>query len=348
MNTTPAVTVSINTPKRPIRLLICDDSIFMRMAIRTLCEEEQQIIIVGEAKDGAEAIEAARTLEPDVVTMDVDMPGVDGVSATETIVRDYDIPVIILSGVTQRRSALANRALEIGAVDVIWKSASLMDIDIGGVAHTIIEKVLLWGRRPVNPGPYRDADAPIIAGPHDAILLSLGDGGPHALRMVLEPLPESGPPVIITADIPMACMEGFIQFVQRATGRPTVEAAERQVLRSGEIFIAHNTARLAVGSADSELVFQRVSPHETGNIQSTCSMMQATLANVAKNPLIVILSGASAEAWALKSAEARGLPVVVQLLASCVETKGARMALTEVSSAHEMSPSAISGLVVAK
>ena len=135
------------TQARPVRLLICDDSIFMRMAVRTLCEDHPEISVVGEAKDGAEAIELVETLRPDVVTMDVNMPGVNGASATESIVKTYQIPVIILSGLTQRRSAMANRLLEIGAADVIWKSASLMDIDIDAVAQIIIDKVLYWGRK---------------------------------------------------------------------------------------------------------------------------------------------------------------------------------------------------------
>ena len=131
----------------PVRLLICDDSIFMRMAIRAICEERPDIEILGEAKNGNEAIDMVARLRPDVITMDIDMPGGNGASATETIAREFDTPIIILSGLRQRRSVVAAKLREMGASDVIWKSASMMDIDIDGIGGLIVEKVLHWGRR---------------------------------------------------------------------------------------------------------------------------------------------------------------------------------------------------------
>ncbi len=136
-----------STAPAPVRLLICDDSIFMRMAIRAICGDRADIEIVGEAKDGPEAIAMVEALNPDVITMDVDMPGMNGASATQAIAAKVDTPIIILSGVRQRRSIVAAKLRELGASDVIWKSASMMDIDIDGIAEVIIEKVLHWGRR---------------------------------------------------------------------------------------------------------------------------------------------------------------------------------------------------------
>lgn len=135
------------TTPAPVRLLVCDDSIYMRMAIRAICEDHPDIVIVGEAKTGAEAISMAETLRPDVITMDVMMPDVSGASATELISKQSNIPIIILSGVRQRRSVVAAKLRALGASDVIWKSASMMDIDIEGIESAIREKVLRWGRR---------------------------------------------------------------------------------------------------------------------------------------------------------------------------------------------------------
>ena len=137
----------------PVRLLICDDSIFMRMAIRAICEDRPDIEIVGEAKNGDEAVSLVEALRPDIVTMDIDMPGMNGASATETIAKRFDTAIIILSGVRQRRSVIAARLREMGAVDVIWKSASMMDIDIDGITGVIVEKVLHWGRRSAQARP---------------------------------------------------------------------------------------------------------------------------------------------------------------------------------------------------
>lgn len=130
----------------PVRLLICDDSIFMRMAIHAICDDRPDIDIIGDAKNGSEAIELAQSLNPHVITMDVDMPDVNGASATQMIAKQMGIPIIILSGMRQRRSVAAAKLRELGASDVIWKSASMMDIDIDGIADIIVEKVLLWGQ----------------------------------------------------------------------------------------------------------------------------------------------------------------------------------------------------------
>ncbi len=146
----PTQTSSVSdqpTLPSPVRLLVCDDSIFMRMAINAICGDRPDIEIVGEAKNGEEAIALVETLRPDVITMDVDMPGVNGASATEVISKKFETPIIILSGVRQRRSTIAARLRELGASDVIWKSASMMDIDIDGIAEVIVEKVLYWGRK---------------------------------------------------------------------------------------------------------------------------------------------------------------------------------------------------------
>lgn len=136
-----------NSPDKPapVRLLICDDSVFMRMAIRAICEDRPDIEIVGEAKTGSEAVDLAQSLAPNVITMDIDMPEGNGAAATQRIASETGIPIIILSGMRQRRSVAAAKLRDLGASDVIWKSASMMDIDIDGIADIIVEKVLHWG-----------------------------------------------------------------------------------------------------------------------------------------------------------------------------------------------------------
>lgn len=145
------MTQETSTNGAAVRLLVCDDSIFMRMAIHAICDERPDIEIVGEATNGAEAIAMAKQLSPDVITMDVDMPDVNGASATRTIASETNIPIVILSGLRQRRSAAADKLRDLGASDVIWKSASMMDIDIDGIAGLILEKVLFWGRDHASP-----------------------------------------------------------------------------------------------------------------------------------------------------------------------------------------------------
>lgn len=132
--------------KNKIRLLIADDSMFMRMAICAMCEMRPDIEVVGEAENGEEAVQMATDLRPDIVTMDLDMPGMDGIEATAVISSRLGIPIVVLSGLSERGSELTRRAFEAGARDCICKSASIMDVDLGTVAEEVVKKIVQWGR----------------------------------------------------------------------------------------------------------------------------------------------------------------------------------------------------------
>src|SRR5260221_11229 len=100
-----------------IRLLVVDDSIYMQMAIRAMISVHPEIEIVGEANDGEQAIAMARQLLPDVITMDVNMPGLDGLEATRRIMADAPAPIIMVSSLTEKGARITFQALELGAVD---------------------------------------------------------------------------------------------------------------------------------------------------------------------------------------------------------------------------------------
>jgi len=335
-------TINVIKPvaKPPVRLLICDDSIFMRMAIRTICEDHPQITIIGEAKNGAEVIEAVRTLAPDVITMDVDMPGIDGIAATETISAEYDVPIIILSALTEKRSALAQHTLDAGAVDVIWKSASLMDIDIGGIADTIVEKILLWGTRPHQEQSLPENEV-VEREEHDIILIALGTGGPHAVGSCLGILPPDTPPIIVAANIPSACMEGFMRYLQRVTGQKTSEAEEGQFLQGNCIYVISSEMRLGVQKTDTGLCFNREPPQASTENWASSWRLQASIAATAEKPMVLLLSGALTDPRAVKTMSSRAVKVVVQNRLSCVDTAGGEIALTHMPSAIELTPASI-------
>ncbi|WP_085586458.1 response regulator [Thalassospira mesophila] len=276
----------------PVKVLICDDSVFMRMAIKTVCEDHPEIQVIGEAEDGEEAIAAVRDLKPDIVTMDISMPGLDGVSATTEITQIDDVPVIILSSLTERRSALALRLLEIGAVDVIWKSASLMDIDIDGIVTSISEKILFWGKRHVetvadDDAPDRDFDTSETG----CVLLNLGQGSAADLRVILGTLGDNTPPVILQADVPASCVENFCRFVQRISGRPVRIAENGQQLVDGEIFVLITPSQFTIAREESGTCkFYHVPSTTMPNISA--SKMHALLRQSGLAPLSIVLSGA--------------------------------------------------------
>lgn len=134
-----------------IRLLIADDSMFMRMAIGAICEMHEEIEIVGEAENGAEAVELAQALQPDIITMDLDMPEMDGLTATARIRSDAATRIIVLSSLSEHGGELSRRALEAGAVECLCKSDSALDVDLGTVAQRMVERILHWAAQPAPP-----------------------------------------------------------------------------------------------------------------------------------------------------------------------------------------------------
>lgn len=124
-----------------IRVLIVDDSAFMRNALKTMLSSDPEIEIVGVARDGVEAIEKVMSLNPDIVTMDVEMPRMDSLTALKRIMEIKPVPVIIVSSLTSEGAKVTLDALDIGAVDFIPKNLSELSVDIVKLKELLIEKV---------------------------------------------------------------------------------------------------------------------------------------------------------------------------------------------------------------
>src|SRR5471032_2635223 len=134
------------TAKRVINVLVVDDSAFMRRAIAKMMEKEDDIAVVGSASSGEEGVSLALSLRPDVITMDVEMPGMGGLEAARAIIERHGPPIIMISALTRDGAETTLRALEIGAVDFIPKPDSAY-IDILKVQRDLVEKIRLFGSR---------------------------------------------------------------------------------------------------------------------------------------------------------------------------------------------------------
>src|SRR6202040_1397608 len=131
------------TTLKKIRVLIVDDSAFMRKVLETILVTDENVQIVGHAKDGREAVRLSESLKPDVITMDINMPVMDGLQATAEIMTTNPRPIVVVSSESRQGAASTLRALELGAIEFVAKPSSGIDLDMHSVREDLLRKVRL-------------------------------------------------------------------------------------------------------------------------------------------------------------------------------------------------------------
>jgi two-component system chemotaxis response regulator CheB len=246
---------------RAITVVVTDDSAFMRRAIQKMLEKEPDIRVVGTAASGEEGIAMVERLRPDVVTMDVEMPGMGGLEAARAIVERRGPPIIMVSALTRDGAETTLRALELGAVDFIPKPDSAL-IDIVNVQRELVEKVKHFGSRSAYLRAVREttrvrvADArsaaitapppppprrvrPPQAGGFTCGAIGTSTGGPVALSQILTKLPASFPiPIVIVQHMPPGFTRPLAERLDSSSKIDVVEAVEGMVLEAGTAVIA--------------------------------------------------------------------------------------------------------------
>jgi two-component system, chemotaxis family, protein-glutamate methylesterase/glutaminase len=131
----------VSAPTKKFRVLVVDDSAFMCKVLETIFNADSQLQVVGRAKDGREAVSLAESLKPDVITMDLNMPHMDGLQATATIMTNNPRPIVIVSSESKEGAASTLKALELGAIDFVTKPSSAIDLDMQSIKEELLRKV---------------------------------------------------------------------------------------------------------------------------------------------------------------------------------------------------------------
>jgi two-component system chemotaxis response regulator CheB len=221
-----------------VRVLIVDDSATMRSLIATVLQRDPEIEVVGEAGDPLEAREAIKRLNPDVITLDVEMPNMNGIDFLEKIMRLRPMPVVMVSSLTVRGAEATLEALELGAIDCVAKPST------GGLEdfQDLPFKVKAAAKakvKPLQPAGAAAKPAPLEHTP-DGRVIAIGSstGGVEALIAILSRFPANCPPTVITQHMPATFTKSFSERLDRLCAPKVAEAHDGAVLENGRVYIA--------------------------------------------------------------------------------------------------------------
>ena len=284
-----------------IRLLLVDDSTFMLNVIKKCVESEESMVVAGTAKNGLEAIEKIKALKPDCVTMDINMPVLDGLNAVKEIMSTCPVPIIMLSAYSAEGAELTVKALEYGAFDFIQKPDGEMSTNLDSIKYELIRKIFTAMRSKVfrlQKDKYEEAEPPAEASapvPHDHLLaeavvaIGISTGGPRTLREIL-PLfkPEIRAAVIVSQHMPAQHTSIFAKQLDKITKLAVVEAANGMRMQNGTVYICPGGNNLSV---KGKIITLEAPSDSDIYVPSVDRMFYAAAAEYRQNCIGIVMTG---------------------------------------------------------
>jgi two-component system chemotaxis response regulator CheB len=236
-----------------VRVLVVDDSAFARKVLREILGASAEIDVVGIARDGLDALERIAALKPDVVTLDLVMPDLDGLGVLKALKTQLDPPAVVVVSMTDEDSELGITALHSGAFDLVHKPTALALDRLYELGDELVAKVVAAGRgrsRSSVVFPVQHVLTPSQRpGPHRTRILVIGasTGGPQALTTIIQGLPRDFPvPVAVVLHMPMGYTEAFARRLNKESAVEVSEARDGVLYRAGQVVIARAGIHLAV------------------------------------------------------------------------------------------------------
>jgi two-component system chemotaxis response regulator CheB len=227
---------------KTVRVLVVDDSATMRGLIRAALERDPEVAVIGQAADPLEARQAIKALNPDVITLDVEMPNMNGIEFLERIMRLRPMPVIMVSSQTTSGGDATIRALEAGAVDCVAQPLRGFDEAFGDLPAIVKMAAGAFVRRGASRGAEARSSAPQTPSNyvHDGRIVAIGasTGGVEALIAVLSEFPINCPPTVITQHMPANFTRSLAQRLDRICAPSVSEAVDGMMLEQGHVYLA--------------------------------------------------------------------------------------------------------------
>jgi two-component system chemotaxis response regulator CheB len=309
-----------------IRVLVVDDSAFARKVVRELLTADRRVEVVGTCRDGLEALERIEELKPDVVTLDLIMPHLDGNGVLRAL--PPGAPAVIVVSMSDEDSELVAEALSLGAADVVKKPTALATARLYEIGSELLAKVIAIGtsRRaaPVAVEAERlPKTAPEARTAHAAQLVVVGasTGGPQALTTLVSGLPDDFPvPVLMALHIPGEYTQALAARLDRASALHVVEATDGLPLQAGLVVLARGGQHLVVERARSGLLARvgELGRHK-GYVPSVDALFESAVKACGPHVVGVVLTGMGSDGLAgAQAIRAAGGSIVTEASWSCV------------------------------
>jgi len=328
---------------KKFRVLIVDDSAFMRKVLEQIFNADDQLQVVGHAKDGREAVAMAESLKPDVITMDINMPHMDGLQATAQIMTTNPKPIVIVSSESREGAAGSLKSLELGAIEFVGKPSSGIDLDMQNVKEELLRKVRMAakvrvvrtasrlaltvqganrGAAPAKPSPaVRTVSAPVI--PPDqrfpVVVMGASTGGPATVMRLAPGFTRDFPAaVFLVQHMPASFTTQYAAQLAEFTSIRVKEAEPNEAVQPGTLYICPGAQHLRVTPA-GRIQLDAASGRINGYLPNIDITMETVAAYAGAMSIGVVLTGMGADgANGAKAIKSAGGIVLAQDEATCV------------------------------
>ena len=326
---------------KKFRVLIVDDSSFMRKVLETIFNADDQLQVVGHAKDGREAVSLAESLKPDVITMDINMPHVDGLQATAEIMTTNPRPIVVVSSESREGAASTLRALELGAIEFVAKPSSGVDLDMQSVKEDLLRKVRMAAKvrvvrtasriastiqnaagkpvAPIAPIQHRPAPSSGLDQRFPVVVLAASTGGPATVMRLAQGFTRDFPAaVILVQHMPAAFTTQYAAQLAEFTGIRVKEAEANESLLPGTFYICPGGQHLRV-TATGRIQLDATSGRINGYLPNMDATMETVAAYAGAMSIGAVLTGMGNDgASGAKAIKSAGGLVLAQDEATCV------------------------------
>ncbi|UCZ51707.1 chemotaxis response regulator protein-glutamate methylesterase [Bacillus shivajii] len=290
-----------------INVLVVDDSAFMRKMISDFLNSDPSIQVIGKARNGKEAIEKNEELKPDVITLDVEMPVINGIDALKSIMSNAPTPTIMLSSTTKEGAETTIEAMELGAFDFIAKPSGSISLDIHKVTEDLITKVKLAAKMKVSKlsslPTVRKRERTVQMGELSSsssengakkslVAIGTSTGGPKALQEVLTVLPENFPlPILVVQHMPRGFTKSLSQRLNTLSNIAVKEAEDGDFLQKGTAYIAPGGKHLTIKRMGTSFVIKLDDSDQVNGHRPSVDKMFESISDYKMKVIAVILTG---------------------------------------------------------